>query len=430
MPDDTFLHVHPHRGWLNDPNGMGLWGGRWHVMYQWNPDATTHGNIHWGHASSSDLVHWRDEGAALAPRAGTVDAGGAWSGVAVVDDGVPTLVYTAVRDGAHDSGVVIAPGRSGPHGDTFTQATTSVAPHPQGWIDVRDPFLLTVEGRRYAVQGAGRPTGGGAVLVYAVPEVSASWELLGELAAAADLPGGVPTRGDVWECPQLVRLGETWVLIVSWLEDEGARQGVTAYTGDLEVTDGVPRFVAGGGAPLDHGPDFYAPQALVADDRVLVSGWSWESRADGVDGISLDEIAARGWAGLLTIPRELVLEDGVARLVPCREVVALSGAALDVTRHGDGDVLTTPSPTWLAHASGPVELHLVSADASRTVWSGDVGTAATVLVDGTIVEIFAADGSHTLRVYPRDGEAWVLHARHPGAGLEARALAPAWSTRP
>ena len=71
-------HVRAPHGWLNDPNGVGRWDGRWHVMYQWNPHAPVWGDIHWGHASSPDLLRWDHEPTALAPRPGTLDGGGAW----------------------------------------------------------------------------------------------------------------------------------------------------------------------------------------------------------------------------------------------------------------------------------------------------------------------------------------------------------------
>ncbi|HPQ85464.1 MAG TPA: hypothetical protein PLQ14_13485, partial [Actinomycetota bacterium] len=81
------MHARPALGWVNDPNGIGRWDGRWHVMYQWNPAAAVHGDIHWGHMSSADLLSWRDDGVALRPRPGDIDAAGVWSGVAVPDAG-------------------------------------------------------------------------------------------------------------------------------------------------------------------------------------------------------------------------------------------------------------------------------------------------------------------------------------------------------
>lgn len=426
MPQDDRLHIRPRRGWLNDPNGIGFWDGRWHVMYQWNPGDTTHRNIHWGHASSGDLIDWRDEGAALSPRPGTIDDGGVWSGVAVVDDDVPTLVYTAIRGDARDSGVAVARGRlDGGGGRTFVQGDSWVAPHPEGWIDVRDPFLVSIEGRRYAVQGAGRPTGGGAVLIYAVPELAAPWQLLGELTAAADLDPSVLAAGDVWECPQLVRLGGTWVLIVSWYEDGGARQGVTAYAGEVEVIDGVPRFAAREGAPLDLGPDFYAPQVVEDGDRVLVWAWSWESRAVGAHGISLRDVADRGWAGMLTAPRELELDEaGRPLLALCREIRDLTGRALTPVRLEHGYRLeTAAATTWRAETRGPVELRLHSpGGGARTVWSSRTPHAATVLVGETVVETFEHHGSRTVRVYPRPEETWVLESLDDRASVRAAVL--------
>src|SRR3954451_16630658 len=106
--DRPQLHIHPDRGWLNDPNGLCRIDGTYHVFYQFNPGAPVHGDIHWGHASSRDLLRWTSEPVALHPRAGGPDAGGCWSGCVVDDGGVPTAVYTGVLDSAQNAGVTLA----------------------------------------------------------------------------------------------------------------------------------------------------------------------------------------------------------------------------------------------------------------------------------------------------------------------------------
>ena len=86
--------------WMNDPNGTIYWKGRYHVFYQYNPDGAYWGNIHWGHASSEDLVHWEDHPIALRPAADGPDREGCWSGTAFVNrEGLPTFIYHGVPDG-------------------------------------------------------------------------------------------------------------------------------------------------------------------------------------------------------------------------------------------------------------------------------------------------------------------------------------------
>lgn len=82
--------------WINDPNGVCFHEGRYHLYYQYNPDASQWGNIHWGHASSADLVHWVDEGIALTP-SNEFDAGGCFSGCFAVVGGDPRCTTPATQ---------------------------------------------------------------------------------------------------------------------------------------------------------------------------------------------------------------------------------------------------------------------------------------------------------------------------------------------
>ena len=97
---------------MNDPNGPIFWKGKYHMFYQHNPYAAFHGGrtgtMHWGHAVSDDLVHWRDLPIALTPEPGSPDRDGCYSGAAFINrDGVPTAIYHGVAAGA-DGGICLA----------------------------------------------------------------------------------------------------------------------------------------------------------------------------------------------------------------------------------------------------------------------------------------------------------------------------------
>ncbi len=423
------LHVRPTRGWVNDPNGPFRWRGRYHMFFQHNPHAPLHADVCWGHASSADLASWRMEPVALVPTPDGPDAGGCWSGCVVDDGGTPTAVYTGVTAGVDTATVCLAYAEDDDLIRWRKDAVPVAAPPPGcAFLGYRDPFLFTSAGSRYAIVGAGL-VGGGAptVLLYACDDLR-RWTYLGPLLDETDATPA-EAAADIWECPQIARIGEHWVLIVSlW---RGETPGRVAYlVGDL-CDDGGPRFTPSGAGLVDAGHDFYAPAVFTTGGRVLLWGWSWEDRP-------AREVVGAGWAGALTFPRELSLTtDGLLVSSPAQELEALrsgstagsltAGSSLELP---EGPIelqvaVGTPHPATMALdlqlGAGRLRvtldlLHRRAAvsravhDAGRATWATDApfggadGTARVrVFVDGSLVEVYVDGGPvFTERVYPGD----------------------------
>jgi beta-fructofuranosidase len=400
------LHIRPARGWLNDPNGVCRIDGRYHVFFQHNPDSAVHGAICWGHVSSADLLGWTEHPVALRPRVGGLDAGGCWSGCVVDDDGVPTAVYTAVPD--HAQNAVVALARSD---RTLLHWQQSPEPGParpeDGSVeDVRDPFVFTFEGHRYAVQGAGSRSGPPQLLLYGCDDLQA-WTPLGRLLDTDDPVAATVAPAEIWECPNLVQVEGVWVLLLSrwrWVDGSHQLAGVCYLLGDLVRSGAGLRFGAESGGVLDEGPAFYAPQALADGDRVLVWGWAWELDR------TAEQVEAAGWAGVLTFPRELGLRtaaDGARTLTsrPARELTGLRTAELPLAPG-----TPVPERSFEVVATGPVRLSLQSGRDAKVVVevAGTPEEPARVLVDGSLVESFAGGRSWTTRAYPAADSHWLV----------------------
>lgn len=326
-------HVLPPANWLNDPNGVIQWKGRYHLFYQYNPAGPFWAPPHWGHAVSADLAHWAHLPMALTPEPGGPDAGGCWSGCAVDDDGTPTLLYTGAvpvnANGQPDHRQAQCLATSADDLLTWRKYPGNpVIPVPPD-LDVvgfRDPCVWREDGAWYCAIGSGVRDVGPTVLLYRSNDLI-QWEYLKPLFSRdADARDPLWT-GLMWECPQFFRLGDKHVLLVGVADDKEpcfyTAYAVGSYTDHTFTPDTIARF--------DLGADFYAPIALRDDKgRVIVWGWSREARGVGPDGTGWQDnsiLRAAGWAGVLTLPRILTLRpDGLLGVAPAPELHALRGA--------------------------------------------------------------------------------------------------------
>lgn len=326
-------HFTPKAHWLNDPNGLVYLDGEYHLFYQYYPYSEIWGPMHWGHAVSKNLIDWTELDVALEPYGDTM----IFSGSAVIDvnntagfgygvDGVPpmVLIYTShwEKDGVIVESQSLA--YSLDRGRTFTYYSKEnpVLQNP-GIRDFRDPKVMWYEGKleSYWVMTV---VATNKVYFYKSTNLI-DWTLLSEFGEEHGAHGGV------WECPDLIRFGEEWVLLVSVIA--GAPNGGSAMQYFVGTFDGV-KFVNANPPSevrwLDFGTDYYAgvTWSNMPDERIVMIAWmnNWEYAR---------ETPSVGFRGVMTFPRELQLVDGVLmqrwvrELEPRRQPSDLDGHELN-----------------------------------------------------------------------------------------------------
>ncbi|ONI91120.1 glycosyl hydrolase [Saccharothrix sp. ALI-22-I] len=449
-PPDVHLpavHLRPPRNWINDPNGLVFHDGHYHVFFQHNPNGPEHAGMHWGHYRSTDLVTWEELPVALAPTPGGDDADGCYSGNAISDGERMLAFYSAYRTDRWWQPIASAESADG--GITWRkQPDLAIPTPPEGTSMYRDPYVWREGDRWRMLVGASVAGERGAALLYESSDL-VDWRYLGPFFA--DGPGVTPAADGWtgWECPQYAAFGDRGILVVSLWDAVAGPRSTRVYVG----TEHADRFVPTGHQPLDHGPDLYAPALLHAPDgRWLLWGWSWEAR-------DTEWSRAAGWAGVLTVPREVSLtEDGRVRQQPATEVLGYRtrklvhatgwssaedpgaddlgavGAAFDLTARlrprsdapcglrlettADGaehlDIVIDPVADELVvdrdHASLDVRAlkgrYRIPPSGAR---APDGAVDLRVIVDGSIVEVFLGSGEAlTLRCYPTGPVPWRL----------------------
>lgn len=319
-------HVSAPAGWINDPNGFCYYKGYYHIFYQYHPYSADWGPMHWGHSRSKDLVHWESLPIALAPDT-KADEDGCFSGSAIVKDDVLYLIYTGHHyydDGDPDHFWQNQNLAYSTDGINFTKYENNpiIASAPEdNTHHFRDPKVWEKDGKYYMILGSQGKDGVGRAIIYRSDDLK-DWQYLGEIAKA----NGLTTEGFMWECPDFFELADKDILLLSpqGIEAQGQKYlnlfQTGYFVGNFDYSTNT--FKHGGFTELDHGHDFYATQTTLAPDgRRLVFGWMdmWESKFPE---------KADGWAGALTLLRELELKDDQLYMRPVKEAVQLRTAEI------------------------------------------------------------------------------------------------------
>ena len=297
------IHFSPKEKWINDPNGMVYYKGTYHLFFQYYPDSTIWGPMHWGHATSKDLIHWQQLPIALYPDS----LGYIFSGSAVIDknntSGFGTLskpamvaIYTnhdpvgekAGKNNYQTESIAY----SLDEGKTWTKyAKNPVVANP-GIRDFRDPKVMWYEPEKKWIMTLATKD---RITFYSSPNLK-DWK------KESDFGKDFGAHGGVWECPDLFSLDDNgkkvWVLLVN-LNPGGPNKGSATqyFLGNFDGKNFKP--FTTNTKWLDYGPDEYAGVTWSnTGNRKIFIGWmsNW---------MYANQVPSINWRNAMTIPREL-----------------------------------------------------------------------------------------------------------------------------
>ena len=300
------FHFSPKAHWMNDPNGMVYHNGTYHLFFQYYPEGTIWGPMHWGHATSKDLVHWNEQAIALYPDS----LGWIFSGSAVYDkDNTSGLGKNGkmplVAIFTHHNSKLEKEGRkdyqyqsiaySLDEGQTWTKYNGNPVLQNPGIVDFRDPKVRwNEEVRKWIMTLATKDR----ITFYSSPDLK-NWNKESEFGE------NVGAHGGVWECPDLFPMslnGKTmWVLLVS-INPGGPNKGSATqyFVGDFDGKTFKPNSIET--KWVDWGTDNYAGVTWSnTGDRRIFLGWmsNWQYA---------NVVPTEKWRSAMTIPRELSLK--------------------------------------------------------------------------------------------------------------------------
>ena len=412
-------HFMAETGWINDPNGLIYFKGKYHFFYQYNPYSGFWDCMHWGHAVSEDMIHWEYLPLALAPSEVYDDhlKGGCFSGSAIEHDGKLFLIYTGTCNNGNgfEQAQCIAYSEDGIHFEKYEGNPVITAPEGVPTDLFRDPKVWKHDDTYYVVCGASK-NGFAQARLYKSTDMF-HWEFVNVLAESRG------EWGYMWECPDFFTLEGQKVLSVSpqGLTREEFRFQNIYQSGYFILKDGKPE--EKDFREWDHGFDFYAPQTFQdGKDRRIIIGWMGMPDAD--EEYVNPTAQSEGWQHCLTVPREVTYKNGMLYKYPVKELnglrengTSISGSSvelpvngpfdLDIQVKGDQDKVSLGENLFLEYQGGDVILTLSeTAGAGRKVRKAHVPSGKVeslrILADTTAVEIYVNGGEvvFSTRYYP------------------------------
>lgn len=406
-------HHTPVYGWMNDPNGLFYKDGVWHLYFQYNPYGSMWENMTWGHSTSTDLIHWTQQ-----PNAIEADAiGTIFSGSAVVDKnntsgygaGAVIAMYTSAGASQTQSMAY-----STDNGKTFTKYADN--PVLTGDVpDFRDPHMFWNEDTKVwnLVLAAGQE-----VRLYSSQDLH-NWKY------ESSFGKGYGNHDGVWECPDLFKIGDKWILIVNI--NPGGPFGGSAtqyFTGSFDghqftCDDKSVKW-------MDYGKDHYATVSFdnAPEGRRVVIPWmsNWQYA---------NQVPTKQFRSANGLPRDLgtftYKGHTYLKVTPSKELLALRGKKTNKPSATSEIVLNVKGNTILTLSNAKGEEVVMTYDAAKEQFSmdrsksGDISFsdefAATttapvygkisqlrIFIDNSSIEAFDADGKMAMTnlVFPSE----------------------------
>ena len=351
-------HHTPLYGWMNDPNGMFYKDGVWHLYYQYNPYGSQWENMHWGHSTSRDLIHWEAQPMAIEPDW----LGSIFSGSCVTNGDEVVAMYTSA---GHHQMQSIAVSKDG--GRTFEKYSGNPVLTTSDVPDFRDPRPFWNEDIKAwnLILAAGQE-----MRIYSSKDLK-DWKYESSFGKEYGNHSGV------WECPDLFEIKneklniKNWVLICN-INPGGPFGGsatqyfVGQFDGHKFTCESMPKVTKW----MDYGKDHYATVSFynAPENRRVVLAWmsNWQYA---------NQVPTKQYRSGNSIPRDLGLftcgEETYVSVVPSQEMLALRGEKIKKPTEACEIIVDMKSQTEIVLSNAKGEQVTMKYDASKQTFSMD-----------------------------------------------------------